>query len=207
MQIKVELLGSFGSDSDVAHAAWVSSGKEHNRTTEEVNKLLEKIIKDGHDSCLEHVKFRFRIEAPLYIMQQVTRTRKASHNQASARYQYPFKEYLRLPDDIMNQISTDDFEEYYQICEQGLNYYNKMVEKYKSNKRVTDVLRGALPTATMSALVMTINLRSWLNFYKQRSDNHAQVEIQTIAQQMKKLISGVDSIKTIYKTLEKNERI
>jgi thymidylate synthase (FAD) len=207
VQIKVELLESLGSDEGVAHATWTSSGKNKNRSAEDIKNLLEKIIREGHDSCLEHVVFRFRIEAPLYIMQQITRHRiGCSFNMASGRYQYPFTDFLRVPDELLGEINTIDFEEYNQICGQALNFYKRISEKYKKNKRVTEILRGALPTATMS-LVMTINLRAWLNFYNQRADEHAQFEIQEIANQMKELISKIDAIKTIFFNLEMRGRM
>jgi thymidylate synthase (FAD) len=204
MQINVELLSNFGSDADVAYAAWASSGKQENRSPKDIERLLNKIIKDGHDSCLEHIVFRFRIEAPLYIIQQINRHRLASYNQASGRYGYEFNKFLDIPSDIEPLINEKDLQEYNSICQQGMDFYKNMAEKYKRHpkqKRINEVLRGALPTATMSALVMTMNLRSWINFYKQRADSHAQPEIQTVAVQMRKKIAELPEIKTIYKKL------
>ena len=210
MQIEAELLGSFGSDLDVAYAAWASSGKQKKRSMEDVEKLLAMIIKDGHDSCLEHIIFRFKIEAPLYIMQQITRHRIASYNQSSSRYMYEFNEYIRVPDDVLEVVNTMDKEEYDQICLQALSYHKRMKEKYKNHpkrKRINEVLRGALPTATMSSLVMSINLRSWLNFYRLRSSEHAQAEIREVARQMKNQILRIKGLEIILKNLKECGRM
>lgn len=200
-QIKVELLRISGKDEDIANAAWVSSGRQSNRTDNDVARLLKMISSAQHTSCYEHITFAFRIEAPLYILNQITRHRIGmSYNQASRRYQFPFKDFYRLPLNTATSIKFCDFEEYHELCEQSMAFYNEMRDKYKKDpdyKRIMELLSGVLPVGVISALVVTMNLRSWLHFYKLRSDIHAQPEIQEVAAQSRTALEQSGNIPVI----------
>lgn len=197
-QIMVELLDFKGSDYLIAEAAWVSNGRTEKRPYDDYVRVLKMISKYGHTSCYEHVVFTFNIEAPLYILNQITRHRINSFNQASRRYQYPFNSFYDIHN--MDEIPADLRIEYEHICKLGLNLYKKARESLKSDenyKRIMEVISGALPLATMSRLTMTSNLRSWLNFYKLRSDSHAQNEIRIVANKMRDLLEKTNKINIV----------
>jgi thymidylate synthase (FAD) len=49
--------------------------------------------------------------------------------------------------------------------------------------------RAVLPLATFTQFIFTASLQAWWNFYRQRSDSHAQAEIRVYAEALDALIA------------------
>jgi thymidylate synthase (FAD) len=190
-QIQVKLLDMMGEDRTITDAALTSSGKV---VSEERHiKLLEKLIKEGHFSCLEHVVFRFHLKVPIFVCNQIVRHRIASYNVSSARYMFDFNEFY-IPDDL------DVDQEYIDICTNAVQLYQKF--KQSKDKRMTEALGRCLPLSVMTEIVTSINLRSWVNFYNLRSSDHAQLEIRRVAELMLAEIRNTGRLTNTLKFLE-----
>ena len=60
--------------------------------------------------------------------------------------------------------------------------YNKLLEAGVAR----ETARMVLPLATTTKIHMTGSIRSWIHFLELRDDEHAQKEIQLVAQEIKK---------------------
>ncbi|TXT54321.1 MAG: Flavin-dependent thymidylate synthase [Candidatus Thorarchaeota archaeon] len=150
-------------------------------TFERAREFLEKMIRLGHDSVLEHIVFQFWVSISRVASHQLVRHRMASYTQKSHR-----KERILTEEDfvIPDNLSEEDREEWIKDIRQQIAIYEKWLEKGYD----ADIARRKLPQETRTDLVMTINARSLRNFFKLRAEHVADFEIREMAQKMYHLI-------------------
>lgn len=187
-QIKVKLLRISGSDADVVKYARVSSGHTNEIDQE---RFIKWLAKKGHDTPQEYISTAWEIEAPQRISTQIVRHRLATHSVASARYGHKFTEVFS-PETLYALTDWDK-----EACQLGclagpcLDAYNALVDKYKGHpdeKRVRELAAMYLPQGILTKQVLSINFRSLRNFLNLRDNRDAQIEIQYIAKEMKRLL-------------------
>lgn len=225
-QIKVELQSFFGSDRDIAGAAWTSSfdlERKLSRTDADVERVINLLADEKHSVPFESVIFRFWIRLPVAIDRQHMTHRIASHSGMSGRYRTMPLEFYHIPDDVINicnklpQVQYDATPEfsYESVCKLANQYYGELTKSFKSSKdkgvisndeykRLREFFRGMLPQHNMTERVTVINLRSWANYYKLRHKPNAQKEIQIIAELMKKEILSKNIAPIAIAALERN---
>lgn len=153
-------------------------------------KEMSAFIKDkldmGHESCIEHCLFTFAIEdVSRSLSHQLVRHRIASYSQQSQRYVNAENFDFIIPDSVKNNIEPLALEIYASAIEIQRKAYKTLVNSCDVPK---EDARALLPNATTTNLVMSINLRSLRNFYKERSCVHAQQEIRELAEEMMKQV-------------------
>lgn len=140
--------------------------------------LIEKIIKLGHYSVLEHATFTFAIEGISRVTShQLVRHRLASFSQQSQRYVKINKEgfpYI-VPKSIarkekLNKIFIDAMEKLDGIYHILLDHSIK-----------TEDARYILPQAITTKMIISANARELLHIFKLRCCNRAQWEIREVA--------------------------
>lgn len=144
---------------------------------DKAKKLLEKIIKSGHLSILEHYSFTFSIEdVSVALLGQLTRHRLASFTVQSLRYNDMTKEDINIS--IPEGLKYEDVNNIYlKSISDSFNNYNKLIEKgYKPEQA-----RYLLPQGIRTNLIMTMNLRELFHFFNLRYCNRADNEIHTLA--------------------------
>ena len=148
-------------------------------TTEKVEAFINKLADLGHQSPLEHCTFTFGIEGvSRSLSHQLVRHRIASYSQKSQRYVKEGQfEYI-----TPKSIEEDDllFKEYVGLMKNIQEFYNLAI---KHDVPAEDA-RYALPNATETKLVVTMNVRSLLHFFEERCCNRAQWEIRRMANLM-----------------------
>ena len=147
-------------------------------TEEKVEKFIDKLTSLGHESPLEHVTFTFGIEGiSRACSHQLVRHRIASYSQKSQRYVDESGFQYIIPQTI---IDKDMSEEY--------NYLMYHIEEVYKDLRAAGVeaedARMVLPNACTTSIIVTMNVRSLLNFFKYRVCNRAQWEIRALAVKM-----------------------
>ena len=176
--IEAKFLESWGSDTTPAYAAWVSTGRDIDRSSEEALDLVERLAHDGHTSCFEHMGASFEIHVPIFIARQIMRHRIGfSYNELSGRY----KDF-RDQDCYLPELEDDNVKKF--IAE----HFDESIKKYESMRSAgvsREVARYVLPLNTMTRIRMTGNLRAWSHFVKLRDSSHAQYEIRILAQKIK----------------------
>jgi thymidylate synthase (FAD) len=164
--------------------------EESNKNTGKQVEFVKKIVESGHESPLEHVKFTFAIEGvSRALTHQLVRHRIASFSQQSQRYVKEAKfDYIIPP-----SIETDKIlkKEFIKIINETQISYNKILErlnkKGKAGEKANEDARFVLPQAVETKIVVTMNCRELLHFFKQRCCARAQWEIRDLAEEMLKI--------------------
>jgi len=195
----VELLDVLGYDWSPIEAARVSYGGDKYEDEEKNLKLLEYLYQNEHLSTLEHIVFKFRVKAPIFVLRQWLRHRMSSPAERSGRYskfdegEYYVPDKMRVQDTVNKQGSIEDEKgllEHYkgQIKEHSqVSYalYQEMIQ----NGVAKELARIILPLNFYSEIIWTVNMRSLFNFLKQRLDEHAQWEIRQYAKAIEEIIT------------------
>lgn len=145
-------------------------------TPEKVESFIKKLTDLGHQSPLEHCTFTFGIEGiSRACSHQLVRHRIASYSQKSQRYVKEGQfDYVVPP-----TIGKSDFLKirYNNLMKTIQEFYDFAIENGVPNEDA----RFALPNATETHLIMTMNIRSLLHFFEERCCSRAQWEIRQMA--------------------------
>jgi len=159
--------------------------------------LLEDLLESGHHSPIEHASFTFAIEGiSRACSHQLVRHRLASYSQQSQRYVNEKEFQYIIPPLIEENIELkDDFENTMKLIQDS---YNKLVEVLKrsgrTNEHAREDARFVLPNATETKIIVTMNARELLYFFRLRLCNRAQWEIRNLALEMLKLVKPISPI-------------
>ena len=179
-------------------------------TPEKTESFLEMLERMGHESPIEHVSFTFGIEGvSRSMLAQITRHRIASYSVQSQRYvrEKDFS-YVTPPQiaaipkaqQLYRETMERIGESYDRLAELLKSEHTKILmdegmdEKSaarKAEKMAIEDARFVLPNACETQMVVTMNARSLLNFFRHRCCNRAQWEIREVAYQMLELVYQV----------------
>lgn len=212
--MKVELIDKMGNDNSIVNAARVSFAKEaSNFTSEQNQRLINYLATHNHLSPFYHATITLRLKAPIAIHAQMMKhTVGFAHNTQSRRYvsdtpELFVPEFRAKPTGNVKQGSGDVISEiqianrrqilkkqtvtqaelqakYDRACSSMIKYYNELIEMGISAEQA----RFVLPQGVMTEWVSTGSLYAWARFYNQRTDPHAQKEIQDLAKMVGEII-------------------
>jgi thymidylate synthase (FAD) len=181
-------------------------GLDEQKTASFLNMLTD----IGHQSPIEHISFTFGIEeVSRTLLAQITRHRIASFSVQSQRYvkensfsfvtppeiaadpkaselyqqamQSSYQSYLELADLLQQK-------HFAQMTAQGME---EKKARSASEKKAIEDARFVLPNACETKMMLTMNARSLMNFFRLRCCNRAQWEIRDVATQMLELVRPV----------------
>ena len=177
MQVEITAKTTDTPLSFIGSVAGISTGK-----SDLSFKRAKSCFDLGHMSVFEHVSVTWRIEGiSRACSHQLVRHRLASYCQQSQRYVKVWTDSLDWYV-IPPSISENDrmCVEYDVAMRQCAEHYNSLLKK---GVKPEDA-RFALPEATKTAIVATMNLREFASFYALRTDKAAQWEIRELAEEM-----------------------
>ncbi len=146
--------------------------------------FVEKLVSVGHMSPIEHVSFTFGIEGiSRACSHQLVRHRVASYSQQSQRYVRETEFDYVIPPTIKNDRKlTAAFHKY---MKQAQKAYDEMIsglgEQGITGENASQDARFLLPNAAETKIVVTMNARELLHFFRVRCCNRAQWEIREMA--------------------------
>lgn len=168
--------------------------------TDKKQKLIDKCIKSGHTSVLEHSQFTFAVEGISKASSvQLLRHRHCSFSQQSQRYVE-----IKESQNELEKLFTDNYtpETYknsglYKILDKyfvdadkfkNINGYYYALDNYLeaiNNGEKAEDARRFLPNATKTNLVVTMNLREFIHICSLRLCSKSQLEIRHLIKEMK----------------------
>ena len=152
---------------------------EEKISDEQAAKLVHKLVDMGHFSTLEHVSFTFAIEGVSRVLtHQLVRHRIASYSQQSQRYVKEHDFETILPPSIAARPAAR--EKFEKLMGEIRGLYTEWTEMGIP----AEDARYILPNAAETKIVVTMNVRSLLNFFSLRCCNRAQWEIRILAEKM-----------------------
>lgn len=146
------------------------------------DKFIRMLIKNGHESPLEHGGCTFKIVTDRAISQEVVRHRLASYSQESTRYcNYANGKFSREITVIESSgLAENEAREWLDAMEHLERTYLLMIDSGVKPEKARDVL----PLCLKTELMMTANFREWRHFLKLRGSRMAHPGIRKIAKQI-----------------------
>lgn len=161
----------------------------------EVDRLIRHIVGSGHTSTLEHLTYTFAVEGvSRALLAQLTRHRVGfSFSVQSQRYvkQSTDSKHGEFEFVIPTKIENDREAEitFVQAMAAAQYAYDLLIKKGVPQEDA----RAVLPNAATTNLVLTVNLRSLLDFYsKRRKGKGAQHEITELAERLREVVVEVE---------------
>lgn len=151
---------------------------------EKMAELVQRCIRSGHTSVLEHASFTFAISGvSRALSHQLVRHRMASYSQQSQRYvKFDDIEYV-CPPSLRDETSADRAY-FLSALERAAHAYQDML----ADGVPAEDARFILPNATATNIVMTMNCRALLHFFEERCCAKAQWEIHRLVLEMESLL-------------------
>ena len=158
---------------------YLSEPKDPEGSTE---KFIRMLIKNGHESPLEHGSCTFKIVTDRAISQEIVRHRLASYSQESTRYcNYANGKFSREITVIESSgLAENEAREWLDAMEHLERTYLLMIDSGVKPEKARDVL----PLCLKTELMMTANFREWRHFLKLRGSRMAHPGIRKIAKQI-----------------------
>lgn len=156
--------------------------------------FVERLASVGHLSPIEHVTFTFGIEGiSRACSHQLVRHRLASYSQQSQRYvKEDAFDYIIPPSIRQDADASREFEAFMAEAQQRYTVIIKRLEaKGIKGEAANQDARYVLPNAAETKIVVTMNARELLHFFRVRCCNRAQWEIRAMAERMLSLVKDV----------------
>lgn len=213
--MKAEYVDHMGSDLTVANAARVSFAKHKAEFDDKDATLLNYLARNAHWTPFAHPQITLRIKAPVCIRTQCFKHKQGFvENEVSRRYVDEKPEFFwpilrSRPTDGAKQGSRDEFPPNLDKCEAVLAWAYGVAEKaYElliEQGVAPEQARMVLPQSMYTEWYWTGSLAAYARFYKQRTDPHAQKEIQDLAKMIGEVIAPLYPIS--WKVLTETESL
>ncbi len=182
------------AEESIVYMARVSSP---NQRTEDASGLLQYLVKHGHWSPFDMVDMTVEVETSGAIMAQILRHWSFRFQEFSQRYS-PVADGIdwshvearmkaeggnrQGSGEVNNEISLD----LQDTCKSAESEY----QVHLSDKVSPETARMILPRATPTRAYMKGSVRSWMTYFWQRLDAHAQKEHRELAEQLFEIFKG-----------------
>ena len=181
---------------------------------ESAKKFVAMLIKNGHETMLEHSNLSVKFIVDRGISHELVRHRIASFAQESTRYcNYAKDKFgsecnfiditpgIKL-DNKMKSMETSEIalvlEEWEKAMEDAERHYMKMLELGATPQ----IARSVLPNSTKTEITVSANYREWRNFFKLRIPKTAHPQMREVTIPLLKELK--EKIPVIFDDIEEN---
>ena len=156
-------------------------------TEQKAYSLIEKLIKMGHNSCLEHVNFTIHISGvSRSYMAQITRHRHVTFHISSQHFQN-HKDFLFVMPKFKSKIAKAIFLENIKHCDVA---YTSIIELGEPHF----IARQVLPNCVSCKIIMTLNLRELRHIIRLRKGPENVPEMQEVTKLIILALNRIDPI-------------
>jgi len=144
---------------------------------------IQKWIKAGHESLLEHASATFYIKASRVFTHELVRHRIASYSQRSQRYVSEEEPRYIVPPELEDMVmdTPEGDHTYGEWFEQVMDFAWHAYESLLGVGVPKEIARYVLPNACETQIVMTMNFRELRHFIKLRTSLKALPEMREVA--------------------------
>ena len=169
----------------IGRVCYKSEGKN---TEDSAEKFIKGLLTRQHESVIEHENVTVRFVCDRGVTHEIVRHRIASYSQESTRYcNYSgdkFDNQITVIDlasgfqyDLSKENDKAKYEVWTKAMENAEQSYFRMLELGATPQEA----RSVLPNSLKTEIVVTMNLRSWRNFFRLRVDSHAHPQMREVA--------------------------
>lgn len=145
-------------------------------TDDSAAEFVRKIMKSGHESVIEHETVSVRVVCDRGVSHEIVRHRIASYSQESTRY-CDYGKAGQIQVVVPPGLSDHALLKWHEAMECAERVYNCLREVGVPPQ----IARSVLPNSLKTEIVMTLNLRSWRNFFRLRCSPAAHPQMRQIA--------------------------
>lgn len=150
---------------------------EEKISEESAERFVRSIIKNGHDSVLEHFSFSVRFIVDRGVSHEIVRHRIASFSQESTRYcNYGNKDEITVIAPLFWQQGSEAYNSWRYACTLAEDTYMQMLMDGSTPQEA----RSVLPNSLKTEIIMTANLREWRHFLKLRTSKAAHPQMREV---------------------------
>lgn len=194
--MKVELVDFMGGDGRVVQAARTSTLGATASEEKESAGLINFLVRERHLVPLEHSKFTFRLEIPIFVSRQLVKHRAAQISEESGRYREmdgqfyvppvwrPLGQTGKTGDYNMIPLSDEAIEGTQLLIEGAAIGAWQTYQELLALGVAKEMARTVLPVNLYSSMYFTIDARNLMHFLSLRNEHHAQWETREVAKQM-----------------------
>jgi thymidylate synthase (FAD) len=154
---------------------------EEKITVSSAAPFIQRIIKSGHESVIEHEKITVKIICDRGVTHEIVRHRIASYSQESTRYCNYSKDKFGGELTFIKPVFWADDSEAYAIWQGQMSTIEKSYLKLTEIGVPPEQARSVLPNSLKTEIVVTMNLREWRHFFKLRTSKRAHPQMREIS--------------------------
>lgn len=144
-------------------------------------KFIRNIIKNGHESVIEHEKVSVKIICDRGVSHELVRHRIASYSQESTRYCNYYNDKFGKELTMVKPIFWEEGSEGYRIWVNAMEAVEKAYFELIEAGAEPQEARSILPNSLKTEIIVTMNLREWRHFFKLRTSKRAHPQMREIA--------------------------
>lgn len=153
---------------------------EEKITKDSAEKFVRNILKNGHESVIEHEKISVKFVCDRGVTHEIVRHRLASYSQESTRYCNYNNEKFGSELTFIRPVFWKDDAEKMKLWENTMREveeaYNKLIEMGAQPQEA----RSLLPNSLKTEIIVTMNMREWRHFFKLRTSVRAHPQMRQI---------------------------
>lgn len=195
-----EILDSINSETiikNIERIGRVCYKSEENITETSAQGFIERIIKSGHESVIEHEKISIKITCDRGVSHEIVRHRIASYSQESTRYCNYSKDKFGKELTLIKPCFWREESPEYKIWLQTMQIIEDNYIQLIDSGAKAEEARSILPNSLKTEIVVTMNLREWRHFFKLRTSQRAHPQMREISvpllKEFKKILPAVFS--------------
>lgn len=143
--------------------------------------FLRRIIKNGHESVIEHEKVTVKITCDRGVSHEIVRHRIASYSQESTRYCNYSKEKFGNELTFIKPFFWEEGSQEYQIWKAQMQAIENNYLNLIRLGAPPDQARTILPNSLKTEIVVTMNFREWRHFFRLRTSKRAHPQMREIS--------------------------
>lgn len=153
---------------------------EEKITSNSSKAFIQRIIKNGHESVIEHEKITVKFICDRGVSHEIVRHRIASFSQESTRYCNYTQDKFGNELTFIRPCFWADNSEQYLIWLNTMKEIEKKYFKLISMGASPEQARTILPNSLKTEIVVTMNLREWRHFFKLRTSERAHPQMREL---------------------------
>jgi thymidylate synthase (FAD) len=149
-------------------------------TEESAKKFVQRILKSGHHSVIEHANITVRFVCDRGITHELVRHRLASYSQESTRYANYSKNKFGREITVIKPLFWEESSTKYSIWKAAMENAEKAYMELIDAGAPPEQARSVLPNSLKTEIVVTCNIREWRHIFSLRCSKQAHPQIREI---------------------------
>ncbi len=143
-------------------------------------QFLQRLVKSGHKSVIEHVSISVRIVCDRGVMAELTRHRLASFSIESTRYANYSKDKFGSEITVIRPFFWQNDSPQYNAWKMAMEACEKTyLELIESGAKAQEA-RSVLPNSLKTDIIITANIREWLHIFNLRCSKASHPQMREI---------------------------